>query len=307
VPLPVPLNRLDRTMSRREAKRQLGLPESAVVLFSIASAYKYEPILGERSFTDVLTPIIKQHENVWLLVVGPSFQGQWEKASHETDGRVRAYGSRGDAAVFYQAADIYLDPFPFASTTSFLEAGSYALPLVSFSPFTDDTLVLCADSPELEGTMIRARNLDDYCDAIKRLIQNTEARSKLGRRTRELIQQAHVGLGWNEALESVYSRCSAIEPMKHGVTAIDVSRADSLDIRLVSIFEKAGMSRDINQIVRDDAGLLPMSERLKLWMSRPHRHLGLLPRFMTSAWTRTALRQRLSWKKRRISQDALVP
>ncbi len=47
-------------------------------------------------------------------------------------GACRALGRRLDTPLLFEAADVYLDSFPFTSPTALLEAGSYGLPLVAY-------------------------------------------------------------------------------------------------------------------------------------------------------------------------------
>ncbi len=306
VVIPVPLNRIERRVSRAQAKKELGIPPDATVLFSIADAYKFEPILGETSFVDALLPVLRRYPNAWLIVVGPGNEGQWAKGSRESMGRIKAYGRRSDGAAFYQATDIYLDPFPFASTTSFLEAGSYELPLVSFCPLSNEALVLCADSPELTQTMVRAKDLDEYRAKIGELVENPELRVRLGQKTRHAILKAHVGDGWIRKVDRLYASAAEISPMgRH--TRQDLPDVSSVDVRLASIFDKPHMSRDVNAILLDEAGLLPLGERLKAWTSQPNGRLRVLHRFLLSAWMRTSLRRLISGSRRKISPEAVVP
>jgi hypothetical protein len=306
--LPVPLNPLHRTVPQLEAKKQLGLRENETVLLSIASGYKYDPILGETDFVEALVPVLLKHQNTVLVVVGPDGQGQWERGARESQGRIRSFGKRGDTAVFYQAADIYLDSFPFASTTSFLEAGSYGLPIVSFCPLEGAAAVLCADSPGLEATMVRAKNLERYRMELSTLIGNPEMRSQLGERARKTIISTHMGESWRLSLDNIYADSGRISRAAIRSKEVDVSHhCGQLDVRLVHLYERHAMSRNLNETIRDEAGLLPFFHRLGLWSAKPNRRLSFLPRFLLSEWTRTRLRRWLSGNKRAISQEALLP
>ena len=127
-------------MRRPTPRSQLGIPADAVVLLSVGTGFKYTPIDGP-GFLETLLPVVRRHENVVLLVVGPKPSGEWARAAEATGGRVRALGRQLDTAVLYEAADIYLDSFPFTSPTAMLEAGSYGLPLVAYSPHRRDAEV----------------------------------------------------------------------------------------------------------------------------------------------------------------------
>ena len=133
--MPIALGDRPRTISRAEAKRQLGYPEDAVLLLTIARPVKFEyrSDSGE-SYIDAVLPVVQELEQVRLVLVGPSPQGEFQRAHDATGGRITALGERTDNEVLYQAADIYIDSFPQPSPTSLLEAGSYAVPLIGLCP-----------------------------------------------------------------------------------------------------------------------------------------------------------------------------
>jgi hypothetical protein len=129
---------------------------------------------------------------------------------------------------------------------------------------------------------------------------------QLGEKTRQEILGAHVGKGWIEALNHIYSAAGTILPVAVPLNGSDVSQVSSLDLRIACISAKSGMTRDVDQILRDEVGLLPLSQRLKQWGRQPNRRLTLLPRFLLSEWIRENPRRWISGKKRRVSHEELV-
>lgn len=206
--LPTPLDPIVRTLSREDAKRRLGLPINSVVLLSVARAPKYTSKDG-LNFALTHVPVLQKYQESFLLVVGPEHSDDWERANEKTGGRIKAFGTRADVALFFQAADIYVDAFPMVSVTSLLEAGSFGLPLVSRCPHSKRSVIWCADSPGLEH-MIRCRNIDDYRDKLCCLVQDAKLRIELGRNTQELITRIHGGEKWIESLEMFYARAKMI-------------------------------------------------------------------------------------------------
>jgi hypothetical protein len=206
--LPVPLDPPNRNVSRTDAKRLLGVPAGSLFILSIASAFKYDPFDGP-GWIDLMLPIVGAHPNVVVGVVGPEPRGSWADVQERTGGRVRAWGRRWDTAVFYEAADIYVDSFPFTSPTSALEAGSYAVPLVAYCPYEGDAALLSAGAPGLTDTIVRARHAGELNGHLARLIVDPQLRMRVASMTQEAVIAAHTGEGWLRALDGLYRQAMA--------------------------------------------------------------------------------------------------
>jgi len=235
--LPTPLDLPVRTLSREEAKSHLGLPINAVVLLSVARASKYVP-KGRVSFPLIHVPVLQKYQECFLIVVGPEHHSEdWKYASQETGGRIKAFGLRSDTALFYQAADIYVDSFPMVSITSLLEAGSFALPLVSLCPYSAKSAIWCADAPGFDQHLIHCQTIDDYRDKLCCLIEDTRFRIELGRSTQEKIARIHVGENWIESLEAFYASVKTVsrEPnVSFPLSQRNISEPDLLMPELLS-------------------------------------------------------------------------
>jgi len=234
--LPTPIDPVRRTLSRREAKIRLGLPANAVVILSVARAIKYNSKNGD-AFPVVHVPLLKKYKECYLLVLGPEHNGVWEHASQETDGRIRACGLRADTALYYQAADIYVDSFPMVSVTSLLEAGSFGLPLVSRCPHSTKAAVWCADAPGLDQYLINCRNVEEYRKELCCLVEDEKYRKELGQNTQSQITKTHAGEYWIEGLESLYAyvmKVSAEPAVSFQESQRDISELDLLTPELLS-------------------------------------------------------------------------
>jgi hypothetical protein len=236
--LPIPLEPNTRVASRAAAKKALDLPEDAVVLLSIARAIKYQPIGSQPSFLDVMIPIIREQRNAVLLAVGPADTGEWATASEMTGGRIRAMGQRSDTQLFYEAADIYLDSFPFTSNTSLLEAGSFGLPLVSYFPYSAESEVLGPGAPGLDRSLVLSRTLEDYNAGLTSLIDRADVRRRTGECTRNDIDRLHIRDGWNEALEAMYRTTLAMAPRATLTHRDDSSQGGELDVLLNQYYSR---------------------------------------------------------------------
>jgi glycosyltransferase involved in cell wall biosynthesis len=256
--LPIPLPPVDRTQSRADARAALGLRADQVVLLSVGTEFKYAPV-GGPGFLDVLRPLVEKHEAAVLLVVGPRQKGEWGAAYETTGGRIRALGRRYDTATLFQAADVYLDSFPFTSPTAALEAGSHGLPLVAYCPHTGDARVLSPGAPGLDESIQRRCDPEAYGAAVSALIEGPDLRRQLGERARLAIDHHHRGAAWLDQLAEVYRSASAIAP-RGDRPAADRFEPDTIDVYISRLYgvDREGLGQFIDQHVR----ALPLSARV---------------------------------------------
>jgi glycosyltransferase involved in cell wall biosynthesis len=261
--LPIPLDVIDRP-SRGRAKRDLGFSEETVLILSVATAFKYTP-LSERSFLDALAPILERSGSAVLVVIGPEMSREWATGRRGIDDRVKVLGRREEIDAFYQAADIYVDSFPFASLTSLLEAGSRGVPLVSYCAHPRGAQVLCADGPALDGHLLRATRLEEFQNILSRLIEDRELREDAGDKTRTAVLTVHTGERWRQSVESAYT-IAASSPYEN----LERAQADQpvlgeLDTALNSLYVKSGLSRGLEASLAVNRRLLPLGERMLHW------------------------------------------
>ena len=204
-----PLAETERTLDREAAKERLGLAVDARLVVTIADGAKYRSV-GGPSFLELVTPVIMADPKAVLLAAGPAPEGEWLEAERATGGRIRALGLLPDVRVLQQAADVYLDSFPFASLTSLLEAGSYGTPVITYRGHPDGCEVLGSDTPGVDEHMVRPGTPDELQSAVSRLLGDTAQRQLVGARTQQAILSTHTGPGWHDSLERVYDR--AVEP-----------------------------------------------------------------------------------------------
>jgi glycosyltransferase involved in cell wall biosynthesis len=213
--LSTPLDPSVRCLPSQLAKQRLGLPEDAILLVSIARGVKFRNINGA-NYADAHVPILEKYPKAILIAVGPGERPDWAAAASRVPGRLISLPVREDVQLFQEAADIYVDSYPFVSITSLLEAGSLGVPLVSRFPYSDDAGILGADAPGLDGVLIHARTVEEYHNALSLLIADAGERNRLGSATRDAIRNAHVGESWRSGLERVYARALSLSPSMPG-------------------------------------------------------------------------------------------
>ncbi|MEA5566115.1 glycosyltransferase [Anabaena sp. UHCC 0399] len=268
--LPTVIEPIYRKLSRAEAKRKLGFEENAIVLLSIARSVKYSRSVNGISFADAHIPVLEKYKNACLLVVGANHQDDWLEAIEQTQGRIKAIAETENTAIYYQAADIYVDSFPFVSITSLLEAGSYGVPLVSRYPYSSDSsAILGADMPGLTGNLIRVRNLEEYTDALSRLIEDEEYRLSLGEATKNKIAQTHWASNWQPALENLYLRATTLPRITPSLVSQDKMFLSEPDVFLPSVY---GWYSDFILAIQPYLKFIPLTQRLYYWYRLVKKH-----------------------------------
>ena len=271
--LPTIMEPVERRVSRAEAKRQLGLSEDSTMLLSIARPPKFETMDGV-SFAGAHLPFLTRHERAMLIVVGPGEREDWAAAAQQTQGRIRSLAATTETALFYQAADIYVDSFPFGSNTSLLQAASYGVPVVTRHPYSDACDILGSDMPGLDGNLIRVTNLDEYTAVLSRLAEDQDYRAALGAATRERVAEQHWGPSWQRTLETVYDRAATL-PRVNGTSAqADERSLDEPDVYIPRIH---GGNFDPDWVVYVHLRAMPLAERWRHWVRLSARWGSRLP------------------------------
>lgn len=261
--LPTILEPISRKLSRLEAKQQLGLDPNSILLLSIARSVKYKTV-GEVNFAEAHVTLLNQYPNAILIVIGAGdSEEDWSEAIAKTQARIRVLGETKDTAIFYQAADIYVDSFPFVSITSLLEAGSYGVPLVSRYPYDSDNCgVLGSDMPGLADNLIRVGDLEEYTQVLAELVEDETFRLSLGETTRSKIAANHWGENWQQILESVYHQAVTVPRqtiIPDGVTEMSLGEPD--------VFLPSVNHTEIYTVIHWHLSLMPLRQRLILWLS----------------------------------------
>lgn len=268
--LPTIVDPTYRKLCRAEAKQKLGIAEDTIVLLSIARSVKYSRAVNGLNFADAHIPILEKYQSACLLVVGVNNPGDWSKAIEQTQGRIKAIAETEDTSIYYQAADIYVDSFPFVSITSLLEAGSYGVPLVSRYPYSADACeILGADMPGLTGNLIRVRNLEEYTDVLSQLIEDEKFRLALGEATKNKISETHWPNNWRSALENVYTVATTIKPITVSLAPKDQMFLDEPDVFLPNVH---GWCCDFTLAIQPFLTFIPFTQRLHYWYKLVKKH-----------------------------------
>jgi hypothetical protein len=304
--LPRPLAMLTRRRSRSEARRGLGLAEDAVLVVTAADAPKYCPVDGP-SLLEMVLPVFLANPRAVLLAAGPAPLDEWRLAEERTGGRVRALGRLPDVTEMHEAADVYLDSFPFSSLTSLLEAARLGTPVVTFRGHPEGCEVLGADTPGIDEHIRAPRTADALRDALEDLLANPAVRADEGARLADAVASTHDGPAWLTVVDRLYARAGTTAGA--GDPAAPPPRLSGDLDRLVALVQaKTPLTPGVAGAARFTLPYLPPASRIRSWaatgMTRSPASPSLLlsPRHL--AWF---VRRRRSLGLTRASVNRLVP
>jgi glycosyltransferase involved in cell wall biosynthesis len=195
---------------RKQAREWIGIPQDAIIVLTVGENYKYSPI-DQLNFIEVAESILNENKNAFIIAVGVNEDSRWKMAYNKLESRLRAYGPQSYVAVFHQAADLYIEGFPFGSTTALLEAAIRGIPVVLAPaqcppPYGSDGI-------SLDDLLDRPLSIEEYKNAITFLISDVKARQQLGEKISSNIIKHHTGPGWRQYLESALHKL----PVEHSV------------------------------------------------------------------------------------------
>jgi Glycosyl transferases group 1 len=269
--LPTIVDSTARLRSRRDAKASLGLQPDTILLLSVARQAKYRSLDGV-SFADRHVRLLEKHPQAQMIVVGSGEPDDWQAAKHRVNGRIKGLPEQPDPQRYFAAADIYVDSYPFVSSTSMMEAGGYGLPLVTIFTLPDEARIFGINHVGLVGTSLVAKTVEEYDALLERLVVDPVFRKQNGEAARRAVEGFHAPSGWHPHLEAAFSHALDL-PARSGnwpATAATIERPhlgppDSLH---QDIFGSEYSAAEINMVYM---GALPFRQRIALWSAMRQR------------------------------------
>ena len=287
-----------RTRSREDAKRELGMAPDTILLMSAARGMKYRTVNGV-TFAAPHVGLLKKHPKAQLLVVGAGERPDWQADCAAVEGRIQPLPETSDMRIYFEAADIYVDSFPFVSSTSMMEAAGLEVPLVSRFYGEPEARIFAINHPGIDKPTLHGASEQAYVAHLDRLISDPALREAKGKEARDAVLHYHTPPSWLTFIERAYSlaeQLPPINPAAHFASGdVEVFSHGEPDRSMYEVF---GFNRESPvRMLRWYLGVMPLGERLKTWLT--------IQRAGAFDSSREALRLLLpNWMVRRFSDRA---
>ena len=208
VPIGVEEDDPETRHSRRAAmRRELGVPESTVVIGNVA---RLVPFKGHRFLLAAIAIVAARRPDVLFPIVG---DGELlEDLRAQTDalgigGAVRFLGFRDNLHEIYPAFDIY--------THSSLELAAEAFPIAILRALGTGLPIVCTAvggiplmvDDERSGYLVPPENPAALADALMKVVTDAPLRSSMGAASAALFRRRYHASAMAENVERIYQRC----------------------------------------------------------------------------------------------------
>jgi len=173
-----------------QLRETLGVPEGAVLLLSSGTEYKFYPLRG-RSLFDLVSPVLEDRPNVYLVVVGirstkSFFQGP---LFDRFKGRIRLIPPVKERELlnYLAACDIYLESAPFHSGGASQQAMLLGKPVINYTEPQAYESYLSPQFFSVDDFSWFHFSVDAYRSDLNALIDSDALRQERGRALREQV------------------------------------------------------------------------------------------------------------------------
>lgn len=260
--LPTLIDPPTRKLSRADARAALGIDDETTLLLSVARGVKYRS-MGDVSYASRFVDVLKANPNAKLIVVGPGSPDDWKQAQEETGGRIVGLPEQPDPSVYFEAADVYVDSYPFSSSTSLMEAAGYDLPLLTLFTAANEARLVGINHLGLIGGVVQARSTGEWEEILTRMIRDTDyrkAQSLAAAKAVAIAQPAE----WRSWLENAYQSALDLQPLDSQSINMpgdtDTPRFGELDRLHEDMY---GATVGLDDIEKDQVGALSFAARFR--------------------------------------------
>lgn len=216
--------------SRQHVRSNLGIPDDRPLAISVARAVKFQDTDLRPRFSDLLSAVLDSVPELVFCAVGPMpSEEPWISLQQQYGDRVIVTGPVQDPQPLLDAADIYLDTFPFSSTTSLLEASANSLAVVTFDGHVGLRKALGISTFVFQSTD-RPTDIEGLSSRIKLLARDTSARQESARAARSVHDGYSNETQWQLLLQQMYAALDQKNRLKE---TIHMNPAPTPDARLL--------------------------------------------------------------------------
>jgi glycosyltransferase involved in cell wall biosynthesis len=167
-------------------RTELDLKPGDPVIGAVGSLY---PVKGHKYLLDAMPALIRQHQNVTLLLIGSGdLEAQLKEQAKRLgiEQRVRFLGLRGDIPRLLAVMDVFVLPsLSEGHSLALLEAMLAGRPVVASGVGGNSELVLEGET----GILVPSKDPDALTEALHQLLDNRAMREAFGHRATRRVQQ----------------------------------------------------------------------------------------------------------------------
>jgi hypothetical protein len=270
--IPTLVERAQRTLSRHEAKRAIGIDPNQTMLLSVARKVKFDAH-GGVNYADIVAPVLAQRPEAILVVVGAGDMPEWRSTTEALGGRIVSVEETPNITPYLEAADIYVDSYPFVSSTSMMEAANYGMPLLTLFVAPQSARIVGINHVGLVGTALQATSIEAYRELLLRLIADSDFRTTTGAASTDAVRRDHTPPGWFGFLDDAYVRALNLPRLDWSQqaphAAPEAPQFGEPDCRHQAMF---GSGFGLVEMRKGCVGLLPFRQRVDFWRQIGREH-----------------------------------
>lgn len=200
---PLPISKTDDTISKQQARIQLGLHAQGFIIGTLTNVDKARPIQGSTSMITWINQLaIKYPLHTFLIIGLNTHQFEQWSLNQQVATNVVCVGIQPNPELYYRAMDFFLEPFPVGSGLGIIEAAAYgAIPI--FTPHaTRLTSTYEVLDVSLRSILKQHKNLQGAEEEIENYLCQTKAEiQEKSNSIESLVNQKHRGAYWLQQLE----------------------------------------------------------------------------------------------------------